>query len=97
METQIYIIDLKEYKIKTNTWEEIIAKIYNLFLQKFPPVLESVLKANSRWKNIVCDQNGIGLVLVIQDITHKQDDKMQSMMSYVEVFLEFSTAFWYVK
>ena len=33
METQIYIIDLKEYKMKANAWEELNAKIYNLCLQ----------------------------------------------------------------
>ena len=73
METQIYIIDMKEYKIKRNAWEELNANICNIFLQHCPPVLESVLKANSRWGNISCDQNEIGLLLVIRDITHKQD------------------------
>ena len=50
METQIYIIDLKEYKMKTNALEGLNAQIYNLCLQHFPPVLESVMKANSRWE-----------------------------------------------
>ena len=93
METQIYIIDMKEYKTKTNSWEELNAQIYNLCLQHCPPVLELVLKANSRWEKISCDQNGIGLLLVIRDITHKQDENMQSTMSYVEAFLELSTTF----
>ena len=39
METQIYIIYMKEYK-KTNAWEELSENIYNIFLQHCPPVLE---------------------------------------------------------
>ena len=76
METQIYIIDMKECKIKTNAWEDLNTKIYNLCLQNCPPVLESVLKANIIWENISCKQNGIGLLLVIRDITHKQDENI---------------------
>ena len=33
MDTQIYIIYLKEYKMKTNAWEELNANIYNICLQ----------------------------------------------------------------
>ena len=55
METQIYIIDLKEYKMKTNAWEELNANICNICLQHCPPVLGSVLKANNRWENISCN------------------------------------------
>ena len=53
--------------------------------------MESVLKVNSRWDKIMEDQYGIGLLHVIWDITHKQDEKMKSTMAYVKVFLEFST------
>ena len=49
METQIYIIDLKEFKMKTNAWEDLNANIYNLCLQHYPPVLVLVLKTKSRW------------------------------------------------
>ena len=66
--------------MKTNAWEELNAQIYNLCLQHFPPVLESVMKANSRWEKISCDQNGISFLLVIRDIMHKKDKKMQMTM-----------------
>ena len=79
--------------MKTNAWEELNANIYNICLQHFPPVIGSILKSNSRWENILCDQNRIGFLLVIRDITHKQDEKMQIMMLYVEAFLEFSATF----
>ena len=66
--------------MKTNAWEELNAQIYNLCLQHFPLVLESVMKANSRWEKISCDQNGISFLLVIRDIMHKKDKKMQMTM-----------------
>ena len=79
--------------MKMNAWEEVNAKIYNICLHHCSMVLKLVMKENSRWENISCDQNGIDLFLVLQDITHKQYEKMQSKMSYVEAFLEFSTTF----
>ena len=79
--------------MKTTAWEEINKNIYNLCLQHCPPVLESVIKANSIWENILCDQNEIVLLLVLRDIKHEQDKKIKSTMSYVEAFLIFSTTF----
>ena len=79
--------------METNAWEELNANIYTLCLHHCPPVLELVLKANSIWENISCNQNGIGLLLVIRDITHKQDEKIQSTMLYVKAPLELLTTF----
>ena len=45
--------------------------------------MESVLKVNSRCDRIISDQDGIGLLHVIQDINHKQDEKMQRTEAYV--------------
>ena len=39
------------------------------------------------------DQYGTGFLLMIQDITHQQDENMQRTMDYVEEFLEFSTTY----
>ena len=38
-------------------------------------------------------QDVIELIHVIWDITHKEDNNMQSTMVYVEAFLEFSTTY----
>ena len=39
------------------------------------------------------EKYGIGLILVIQDSTHNQDEKIQSMMTYVKEFIEFATMY----
>ena len=52
MENHIFIIDLNEYKMKTDAWEDLNARIYNLCLQHCLLVLEPVQKANSRWGKI---------------------------------------------
>ena len=41
----------------------------------------------------MADQHGIVILHLIQDITNKQDEKMQIMMSYVKKFLEFAMAY----
>ena len=41
----------------------------------------------------MADLDGIGLIHVISEITHKQDEDMQRKMAYVEAFLEFSTTY----
>ena len=41
----------------------------------------------------MADQDRIELLHVIRDTTHKQDEKMQSTMAYVNKFLGFSTIY----
>ena len=72
---------------------ELNAKSYNLCIQHSPPDRESVLKANRKWDTVMADQDGIGLLLAIWDITHNQEEKMQRTMAYVEAFIEFATAY----
>ena len=55
--------------------------------------MESVLKASSIWDTVMADQYAIGLILMIQDITHKKYEKMQSTMAYVKAFLELFTTY----
>ena len=43
------------------------------------------------WNKSMAYQDVIAPIHVIWDITHKQDDKMQSTMAYVEAFLKFAT------
>ena len=98
--TDVPVLDDKLYRVngklqggqsKNIAWVELNAKIYILCLQHRPPDLELSLKENSIWDKIMAYQDGIGLLHVIWDITHKQDENMQSTMAYVEAFLEFST------
>ena len=55
--------------------------------------MELVLKVNSRRDKIMVYQDGIGLLHVIQYITHKQYENIQSMMAHFEAFLEFSSTY----
>ena len=88
-----YMVKYKEVRAKKISWVELNWKVYNLCMQHCPPDLESVLKLNSRWDKIMADQDWIGLFHVIWDITHKQDENIQSTMAYVEAFLEFTTTY----
>ena len=93
MEVDNYMVKYKDIKANKITWVELNAKIYNFCLQHSPPDLESVLKVNSIWDKTMSDQDGIGLLHMIQYITHKQYENMQSMIAYVKAFLEFSTTY----
>ena len=74
-------------------WVELNTKKYIYNLQHSPPDLESVLKVYSGWDTVMADQDVIVLILVIQDITHNQDEKMQSTMAYAEALFEFATTY----
>ena len=55
--------------------------------------MDLVLKIKSRWDTVMVGQDGIGLLLVICKITHKQDGKIQSTVAYIKAFLEFATTY----
>ena len=93
MKVDKYMVKYKEVIAKKIALVEFNANIYNLCLQHSPPDLKSVLTSNSRWDKILADQYGFVLIHVIWDITQKQDEKMQSTMEYVKVFLQFSMTY----
>ena len=37
--------------------------------------------------------NGVGLLLMLRDITHKQDESVQSTLAYVKMFLEWTLTY----
>ena len=88
-----YMIMWKSWKIKNDPWGEINSIIYNLVLQHCPKVLESLLKSQTRWDKVLGEMDGIGILLILQDITHKHDSLVQSTLSYVKTFLEWTLAF----
>ena len=83
MKVNKYKVEYNKNRANKIAWVELNAKIYNLCLKRSPPDLDSVLKANRKWDTVMVDQDVICLLLVIQDITHKQNENNQSAMAYV--------------
>ena len=67
--------------------------IFNLVLQHAPEVLESLLKSQLKWDRVSGEMDGVGLLVMLRDITHKHDSLVQSTLSYVKTFLEWTPTF----
>ena len=92
-EMEKYMIMWKTLKIKNEFWGEINGMIYNLVLQHCPKVLESLLKSQTRWDTISNETEGVEILLIVRDITHKHDSYMTSTLSYVKTFFEWTLTF----
>ena len=58
--------------------------IFNLVLQHVPEVLESLLKSQIKWDTVSGEMDGVGILVMLSDITHKHDSLVQSTLSYVK-------------
>ena len=83
-----YMVQYKEWYTKIETWTEMNASIFNLVLQHCPEVLESLLKSQTRWDAVKKKMNGIKLLLMLSDITHKHNEYVQSTLVYIKTFLD---------
>ena len=70
-EMEEYMIMWKSWKIKNDSLGEINGMIYNLVLQHCLKVLESLLKSQTRWDNVAKEMDGVGILLILRDITRK--------------------------
>ena len=67
--------------------------IYNLVLQHVPDVLESLLKSQTKWDKVSGEMDGVQILTILRDITHKHDSLVQSTLLYVKTFLEWTLTF----
>ena len=58
-----------------------------------PNVSDSLLKSQIKWDKVLGEMDGVGILLMLQDITHKHDSLVQSTLSYVKTFLEWTLTF----
>ena len=93
IESEKYLIIWKSWNLKNESWMETNGMIFNLVLQHVPEVLESLLKSQLKWDRVSGEMGGIGLLLMLRDITHKHDSSVQSTLSYVKTFFEWTLTF----
>ena len=92
-EMKKYMIKWKSWALKNDSWTEINGMIYNLVLQHVPDVLESLLKSQTKWDRVSGEMDGVGILMMLRNITHKHDSLVQSTLSYVKTFLEWTLTF----
>ena len=92
-EMEKHLIKWKSWDLKNDSWTEINGMIYNLVLQHVPDVLESLLKSQIKWVRVSGEMDGVGILTMLRDITHKHDTSVQSTLSYVKTFLEWTLTF----
>ena len=87
------MIKWKSWALKNGSWTEINGMIYNFVLQHVPDMLESLLKSQTKWDKVSGEMDGVGILTMLRDITHKYDSLVQSTLSYVKTFLEWTLTF----
>ena len=80
------MIRYKSWVDKDTSWEQVSNIIYNLVLSHLPKVLELLLKSQTKWDKVLSEIDGVGILLMLRNITHKYDRSVQSTLSYVKKF-----------
>ena len=92
-EMEKYMIIWKSWKIDSKSSGEINAMVHTLVLSHVVKVLEYLLKSQVKWDKVSKKMDGVGLLLMLRDITHKHNSSVQSTLSYVKTFLEWTLTF----
>ena len=74
--------------LNTSAWDVNHAKIFALVLEHCPPDLKEVLKTLSAWDKVEEEQDAIELLKLVRDVAMDKAETKQTVMSYVESFLE---------
>ena len=69
--------ELKETKKMKALWASNNQVIFNLFISNCPPEMETKLQGMKTWSEIDETQDGLMLIKLVCDITHKRDETAQ--------------------
>ena len=83
LEKDVYMNELKEVKRMKATWASNNQVIFNLFISHCSPEMETKLQGMRTWSVIDETQDGLMLIRLIRDITHKHDETTQAMLDVV--------------
>ena len=83
LEKDVYMNELKEVKKLQATWASNNQIIFNLFISHCSPEMETKLQGMKTWSEIDETQDGLMLIKLIRDITHKRDETAQAMLDVV--------------
>ena len=78
----------KEVEQNKNTWTKNNQVVYNLFLSHFNPEMETNLQGMENWGTIDPKQDGLGMIFLIRDVTHRPDEIPQAMLDIIRADIE---------
>ena len=81
------------HRSKKEKWEENQPRTYNLVLQHCPPKLETRITSQANWDQVQANHDDVGLLKMIRDIAHNQDESKPGLMAIIECHLELSLGF----
>ena len=70
----------KEIEQNKNTWTTNNQVVYNLFLFYCTPEMETKLQGMEPWYKINTKQDGLGLIAIIYDATHRCYETEEAML-----------------
>ena len=88
---EIYMVKYKKAMCEEEEWETCSTKIYNLLLVHCLTDLEEVLKTMTNWDLVSVSENAMGMLAMIRDVLHNKTGAKQTVMTFVELTIEFFT------
>ena len=73
----------KEVEQNKNIWTTNNQVVYNLFPPHFTPEMDTNLQGLETWGTINTKKDGLGLITLICNVTHRRDDTAQAMANTV--------------
>ena len=83
LEKDVYLSEKKEVAKLRATWENNNQIIFNLFLSHCTPEMETKLQGMDSWSTVDLEQDGLGLISLIRDVTHNRDESAQAVLDMV--------------
>ena len=84
MECSDYMMNSKSWLASKEKWEENGKRVYSLILQHCHPTLELKIPEQTGWILVCNYRDMVGLLKLIRNITHNQDETNHAAMSVVE-------------
>ena len=93
MECSDYMMESKSWLAVKYNWEENGQRVYSLILHHCHPTLELKISEHTGWILVRDSGDMVGLLKLIRNITHNQDETKHADMSVVECDLELMLGF----